>query len=119
MEWIKTVNATSQFSWKSSFYALRDSQVLNPILHISMLSVFKELGGHFAMISSPARILENQQGIDPNVASLFYPLFLIFGIISLNCCKLKWLLIFSSSLQAISHFSTVCQCISTWFLRIS
>ena len=109
MERIKTVNTTNQFSWKDSFYALKDSQVRNPILLISTLSVFKELGGHVAMISFSAHILENQQGVDPNVASLFYPLFLTIGVISslfiLDRCKLKWLLIFASSLQAISHFS--------------
>lgn len=59
MERIKTVNATNRFSWKGSFYALKDSQVRNPILLISTLSVFKELGGHVAMISFSARIRES------------------------------------------------------------
>ena len=59
MERIKTVNTTNQFSWKDSFYALKDSQVRNPILLISTLSVFKELGGHVAMISFSARIRES------------------------------------------------------------
>ncbi|KAI6658364.1 hypothetical protein LOD99_11053 [Oopsacas minuta] len=40
-----------------------------------------QLGGHEAMVAFSSHILENQQAMDPKVASLFYPIFLIIGAI--------------------------------------
>ena len=106
---IQSVNASAQMNWKDSLKALGDLKVLKPIILVTTLAIFKEVGGHSAMVSFSSQILENQHGIDPKVGSLFYPIFLIFGSILCICilsyCKLKWLLIFASSIQAFSVFS--------------
>ena len=98
-----------QFTWVDSIKALRKWKVLKPILLMTAFACFKELGGHEAMVSFSSHILENQQGMDPKVASLFYPIFLTAGaivsMIILKFCKLKWQIIAGNVLQALSHLS--------------
>ncbi|KAI6650411.1 Solute carrier family 2, facilitated glucose transporter member 8 [Oopsacas minuta] len=109
IEKIKGKTLSSKISWNESFRALKDWKVLKPIIILSLLAVLKELGGHEAMVAFSSHILENQQAMDPKVASLFYPIFLIIGaivcILIMNYCKLKWLMITASIFQAISHIS--------------
>ena len=109
LEKIKSETLSIKTSWVDSFKALKDWKVLKPLLLMSVIASLKELGGHEAMVSFSSHILETQQAMDPKVASLFYPIFLIAGAIVslsiLNYCKLKWLLIITSVLQAISHIS--------------
>ena len=61
------------------------------------IAFLKEFGGHEGMVSFSSHILENQQAMDPKVASLFYPICLIIGAIVYfsiqNHLKLKWILI--------------------------
>ena len=106
---ISNTNASAQSSLRDSLTALKDLKVLKPILIVTFVGIFEELGGHPAIISFSSHILENQGGIDAKLSAIFYPAFLIFGsIISikiLNHFKLKWLLIVTSSTQALSHFS--------------
>ena len=108
---IKSETLSNQISWIESFKALKDWKVLKPILLMGVIGSLKELGGHEAMVSFSSHILESQQAMDPKVASLFYPICLIAGAIVsisiLNYCKLKWLIIFASVFQAISHISMV------------
>ena len=109
IEKIKSETLSNKISWVESFKALKDWKVLKPILLMGVIASLKELGGHEAMVSFSSHILESQQAMDPKVASLFYPICLIAGAIVsisiLNYCKLKWLLIFASVFQAISHIS--------------
>ena len=106
---IQSVEAGTRFSWRTSFSALREFRVLKPIMLVTSLAIFSALGGHAAMLSFSSRILESQHGMDPKVASLFYPIFLIIGgivsLFALKCFKLKSLLIVASSFQSLSHFS--------------
>ena len=106
---ITSSNASAQSGLRDSLTALMDLKVLKPIIIITIIGLFEEVGGHPAMISFSSQILENQQGMDPKYAALFYPSFLILGsIVSIcivNRCKLKWLLIVNSAAQAVSHFS--------------
>ena len=99
----------SEESWYGALNALRRWEVVKPILIVSFLTFFKEMGGHEAMVTLSSQILEAQAGLDPRIAALFYPIFLIFGgIISLciaNRCNLKLLLIVTTSLQALAHLS--------------
>ena len=98
-----------QFTWIDSINALKNWKVLKSILLMAAFTCCKEFGGHEAMVSFSSYILENQQGMDPKVASLFYPIFLTVGaivsIIVLECCKLKWQIILGVTLQCISHIS--------------
>ena len=98
-----------QFTWIDSIKALRNWKVLKPILLITALTFFKVFGGHEAMVSFSSHILENQQGMDPKVASLFYPTFLTVGaivsMIIFKFCKLKWIIIAGNVLQTLSHLS--------------
>ena len=109
IEKIKSETLSNKISWVESFKALKDWKVLKPILLMGVIASLKELGGHEAMVSFSSHILESQQAMDPKVASLFYPICLIAGAIVsisiLNYCKLKWLLMFASVFQAISHIS--------------
>ncbi|KAI6650407.1 Sugar transporter ERD6-like 4 [Oopsacas minuta] len=109
IEKIKGKTLSSKISWNESFRALKEWKVLKPTLVISVIASLKELGGHEAMVAFSSHILENQQAMDPKVASLFYPIFLIIGsivcILIMNYCKLKWLMITASIFQAISHIS--------------
>ncbi|KAI6650409.1 hypothetical protein LOD99_5846 [Oopsacas minuta] len=109
IEKIKGETLSSKISWIESFRALKDWKVLKTILILSVIGILKECGGHEAMVSFSSHILENQQAMDPKVASLFYPIFLIIGaivcILIMNYCKLKWLMITASIFQAISHIS--------------
>ena len=106
---IENTDSRTVLRWRDSFSALKDFKVLKPILTVTSLAIFKELGGHAVMVSFSSSILENQQGMDSKVAALFYPLFLILGgllsIFLVNVCKLKILLIVASSFQAVSHIS--------------
>ena len=101
--------SNKQFTWIDSIKALRNWKILKPILLITALTCFKELGGYDVMLSLSSHILENQQGMDPKVASLFYPIFLIvgaiFSMIIYKFCKLKWLIIAGNVLQTLSHLS--------------
>ena len=106
---IKSETLSNKITWIESLKALKDWKVLKPILLMAVIASLKELGGHGAMVSFSSHILESQQAMDPKVASLFYPIFSIAGAILsisiLNYCKLKWLIIFASVFQAISHIS--------------
>ena len=99
----------NQICWIESFRGLKDWKVLKPILLMGVIASLKELGIHEAMVSYSSHILESQRAMDPKVASLFYPICLIAGaIVSISMikyCKLKWLIIFASFFQAISHIS--------------
>ena len=101
--------SNKQFTWIDSIKALRNWKVLKPILLMTAFAFFKEFGGHEAMVSFSSHILENQQGMDPKVASLFYPTFLTAGaivsMIIFRFCKLKWLIIVGNVLQTLSHLS--------------
>ena len=101
--------SNKQFTWIDSIKALRNWKVLKPILLMTAFAFFKEFGGHEAMVSFSSHILENQQGMDPKVASLFYPIFLTAGaivsMIIFRFCKLKWLIIAGNVLQTLSHLS--------------
>ena len=101
--------ADKQFTWIDSLNPLRKWKVLKPILLMVALSCFKEFGGHEAMVSFSSHILQNQQGMKPEVASLFYPIFLTAGaivsIIILKYFKLKWQIIVGNILQTLSHLS--------------
>ncbi|KAI6650405.1 hypothetical protein LOD99_5842 [Oopsacas minuta] len=109
IEKIKGKTLSSKISWNESFRALKEWKVLKPTLVISVIAFLKELGGHEAMVAFSSHILENQQAMDPKVASLFYPICLIIGsivcMLIMNYCKLKWLMITASIFQAISYIS--------------
>ena len=116
--------ASAPMSLRANLNALKDLKVLKPILLVTVVGMFEELGGHPAMMSFSSHILESQQGIDPKLAAIFYPVFLIFGsIVSigiLNRCRLKWLLIVTSSIQALSHFSmAIYYLVSAHFINCS
>ena len=102
---------------KESLRTFLDWKVLKPLLIILMLGVLKEFGGHVIMLTFSSKILENQQAMNPKVAALFYPLFLIAGavvcILILDRCKLKWIIIVASCLQFISYIS-----MSVYFLTL-
>ncbi|KAI6650408.1 hypothetical protein LOD99_5845 [Oopsacas minuta] len=106
---IKGKTLSSKISWIERFRTLKEWKVIKPMVLIAVLAFLKELGGHEAMVAFSSHILENQQAMDPKVASLFYPIFLIIGSIMcmliMNYCKLKWLMITASIFQAISHIS--------------
>ena len=106
---IKNETLSSQVSWIESVKALKEWKVLKLLLLMCVLGLLKELGGHEAMVSFSTRVLENQQAMDPKVAALFYPIFLIAGGILCICilkyCKMKWVLIIASTFQALSHLS--------------
>ena len=86
-----------------------DWKVNKLILVMSGLSFLKEFGGHEAMVALSSHILENQNALNPKVASLCYPIFLIIGAIVslfiLNSCKLKFQSMLAASLQALAHLS--------------
>ena len=109
IEKITTTNASAKSSLRASLSALKDLQVLKPILIVSVFGLLEEVGGHPAMVALSSHILESQEGLNPNIASVFYPIFLIMGAIVSMCIvgkfKLKWQFIFAEALQAISHFS--------------
>ena len=107
---IKNEILGSKVSWNESIKALKEWRVLKPILLMCVLGLLKELGGHEAMVSFSTRVLENQQALNPKVAALFYPIFLIAGailciLILKYCKKMKWVLIIASIFQATSHMS--------------
>ena len=106
---IKLTTMNKNVSWRENAKALAEWKVLKPLLLMIVLAFCKEFGGHQVMISFSSKILESQQAMDPKVAALFYPIFLIAGAIVcisiLNYCRLKWLMIVASSLQTISHIS--------------
>ena len=106
---IKSETLSRNISWSERVKTVKEWKVLKPILLMCAIASFKELGGHGALMAFSSHILESQQAMDPRVASLFYPIFLIAGaIVSISIikyCKLKWLLIIASVFQAISHIS--------------
>ena len=101
--------ANKQFTWIDSFNALRKWKVVKPILLMVACTWFKVFGGHEAMVSFSSHILQNQQGMKPELASLFYPIFLtagaIFSMIILKYFKLKWQIIVGNIFQTLSHLS--------------
>ena len=109
MENIKEKTLSNNISCIESIRALKNWKVLKPILIMVGITFLKELGGHEAMVAFSSHILTSQQAIDPKVASLFYPLFLIAGAILCvlihGYTKMKWLLITASIFQAMSHMS--------------
>ena len=106
---IKSSSMNKNVSWRDKIRALAEWKVLKPILLMITLGICRDLGGHIAMVSFSSKILESQQVMDPRAAALFYPIFLCVGAIVslsiLNYCKLRWLMIVASCLQAISHLS--------------
>ena len=109
IEKIKGNTLSNNISWIESIRALKEWKVLKPILIMVGIAFLKEFGGHEALVAYSSHILENQQAMDPKVASLFYPICLIAGsivcILTIKYFKLRWLLITASIFQAISHIS--------------
>ena len=109
IEKIKGKTLSRNISWIEGIRALKHWNVLKPIIFMIGIAFLKEFGGHEGMVSFSSHILENQQAMDPKVASLFYPICLIVGAIVYfsiqNHCKLKWILITASIFQFISHVS--------------
>ena len=109
IEKIKGKTLRRDIGWIETIRTFKDWKVLKPMLIMAVIASLKELGGHEAMVAFSSHILENQQAIDPKVASLFYPICLIAGsivcIFILKYLKIKWLMITASFLQAISHIS--------------
>ena len=91
------------------FSALRRWEVVKPILIVSTLLFFKEAGGHEAIVTFFFNVLEAQTGLNPRIATILYPIFLILGgLFSLcitNRCNLKLHFTISTTLQALSHLS--------------
>ena len=109
IEKIKGKTLSRKISWIEGIKALKHWNVLKPIMFMICIAFLKEFGGHEGMVSFSSHILENQQAMDPKVASLFYPICLIVGAIVYysiqNHCKLKWIMNTASIFQAISHIS--------------
>ena len=57
---IFSATAVNPLSWKASLIALKDPKVFKPILVISTLTIFKELGGHAGIVSFSSHLLESQ-----------------------------------------------------------
>ena len=108
-ERIKGKTLSRKIRWIEGIKALKHWSVSKPIVFMIGIAFLKEFGGHEGMVSFSSHILENQQAMDPKVASLFYPICLIIGAIVYfsiqNHLKLKWILIIASIFQAISHIS--------------
>ena len=108
-ERIKGKTLSRKTRWIEGIKALKHWSVSKPIVFMIGIAFLKEFGGHEGMVSFSSHILENQQAMDPKVASLFYPICLIIGAIVYfsiqNHLKLKWILIIASIFQAISHIS--------------
>ena len=106
---IKENTLSNNISWIESIRALKEWKVLKPILIMVGISFLKEFGGHEALVAYSSHILTSQQAMEPKLASLFYPIFLIVGAIGCifiqSHMKIKWLLITASIFQAISHIS--------------
>ena len=106
---IKGNTMSNNISWIESIRALKDWKVIKPMVLMAVIAPLKELGGHEALVSFSSHILENQQAMDPKVASLFYPICSITGaiacILTMKYFKLRWFLITASIFQAISHIS--------------
>ena len=109
IEKIKGRTLSRNISWIEGMRALKHWNVLKPIIFMIGIAFLKEFGGHEGMVSFSSHILENQQAMNPKVASLFYPICLIVGAIVYisiqKHCKLKLILITASIFQAISHIS--------------
>ena len=109
VEKIKGNTLSMSGRWIEGIRALKHWNVAKTILFMVGIAFLKEFGGHEAMIAFSSHVLENQQAIDPKVASLFYPICLIVGAIvffpTQKFCKLKWIMIIASIFQAISHLS--------------
>ena len=108
-----TNNASAQPSLRASLIALKDLTVLKPILIVTFYGILEEFGGHPAMVSLSSHILETQQGMNPKLAAIFYPIFLILGA-TLSMClvgklKLKCNLfhLYLCKLSPISHFQFI------------
>ena len=101
------LNANKETS-RGIFSELKQWKVLKPILIVSILHLFKEFGGHEAIVVFSSIILESQ-GMNPKVASLSYPIFLLLGSLSSICLvkyfSLKGILFVTTALQALSHLS--------------
>ena len=96
-------------NWCDALKALREWKYLKTILIVSVLVIFKEAGGHEAMVTFSSHILEVQTSLQPRVAALCYPISLIIGgltsISIVNHCNLKVLLMLTTLFQALSHLS--------------
>ena len=128
--------ADKKFTWIDNFNALRRWKVVKYPTH-GCDYMFHVVQWNEAMVSFSSHILQNQQGMKPEVASLFYPIFLTAGaivsIIILKYFKLKWQIIVGNIFQALSllsmaiyyfisdnylhctlESSVICQSISFW-----
>ena len=106
---IKGNTLSNNISWIESVKVWKDWKVIKPMIMMAVIASLMNLGGHEALVSFSSHILENQQAMDPKVASLFYPICLIVGAIVYSSiqsyCKLKWIMITASIFQAISYIS--------------
>ena len=82
-ERIKGKTLSRKIRWIEGIKALKHWSVSKPIVFMIGIAFLKEFGGHEGMVSFSSHILENQQAMDPKVASLFYPICLIIGAIVL------------------------------------
>ena len=122
VEKIKGNTLSRNIKWIEGIKSLKHWNVSKPILFMIGIAFLKEFGGHEGMVAFSSHVLENQQAIDPKVASLFYPICLIVGAIVYlsiqSCCKLKWIMITASIFQAISHISmTIYYLVSEHYLH--
>ena len=103
------ISVTNSTTLLERFKLLVDWKIIKPIIIMCGFGSLKELGGHEAMVAFSSHILETQHAMDPKVASLFYPIFLVIGAIVslslLNYCRLKWQLIIAIALQALAQAS--------------
>ena len=106
---IKGNTLSNNIRWIESVKVLKDWKVIKPMIMMAVIALLMNLGGHEALVSFSSHILENQQAMDPKVASLFYPICLIVGAVVYSSiqsyCKLKWIMITASIFQAISYIS--------------
>ena len=77
---IKEAN-TNLVKWIDNIKALKSWKVLKPNLTRAILACVKELGRLESIVSFSYHILESQHAIDPKIAALFYPIFLIIGLL--------------------------------------
>ena len=91
-----------------SLSELKNWDVLKPIFIVSILQFFKEFGGHEAIVVFSSIILENE-GMNPKVSSLFYPIFLLIGSVAsiflVKYFSLSRILFLTTALQALAHLS--------------
>ena len=103
------ISVNNNTSYSCRLKLLLEWKVIKPVIIMSGIGALKELGGHEALVALSSHILETQHAMDPKIASLFYPIFLVIGavvsLIVLNRCRLKWQLIISIAIQAFAQAS--------------